>query len=90
MQSGTAPFCLYQEVTHRSRGDTFLLSETRYEHIKLNENRVPIITGTTTKVIELITDHLAYNRQLKCLVKRANILRKNPTKHHISHLKTNS
>jgi uncharacterized protein (DUF433 family) len=43
-----------------NRGDTFLLSETRYEHIKLNEHQVPIITGTTMKVIELITDHLAY------------------------------
>jgi uncharacterized protein (DUF433 family) len=37
-----------------------LLTETRYEHIKLNEKEVPLIAGTTMKVIELITDHLAY------------------------------
>ena len=37
-----------------------MLTETRYEHIQLNENQVPVISGTTMKVIELITDHLAY------------------------------
>jgi len=37
-----------------------LLSETRYEHIILNEARVPMIVGTTMKVIELALDHLAY------------------------------
>jgi uncharacterized protein (DUF433 family) len=37
-----------------------LLSETRYEHIILNEARVPMIAGTTMKVIELVLDHLAY------------------------------
>ena len=34
--------------------------ETRYEHIVLNENQVPYIAGTTTKVIELVLDHIAY------------------------------
>jgi uncharacterized protein (DUF433 family) len=34
--------------------------ETRYEHIVLNENQVPYIVGTTTKVIELVLDHIAY------------------------------
>ena len=33
--------------------------ETRYEHIVLNENQVPYIAGTTTKVIELVLDHIA-------------------------------
>lgn len=37
-----------------------MLTETRYEHIKRNENQVPVISGTTMKVVELITDHLAY------------------------------
>lgn len=37
-----------------------MLTETRYEHIQLNENQVPVISGTTMKVIERITDHLAY------------------------------
>jgi uncharacterized protein (DUF433 family) len=37
-----------------------LLSETRYEHIILNEAHVPMIVGTTMKVIELVLDHLAY------------------------------
>jgi len=37
-----------------------LLSETRYEHIILNEAQVPMIAGTTMKVVELVLDHLAY------------------------------
>lgn len=37
-----------------------MLSETRYEHILLNEDHVPVIAGTTMKVIELVLDHLAY------------------------------
>jgi uncharacterized protein (DUF433 family) len=34
--------------------------ETRYEHIILNEANVPIIAGTTMKVIELVLDKIAY------------------------------
>jgi uncharacterized protein (DUF433 family) len=37
-----------------------LLSETRYEHIILDEARVPWVAGTRVKVIELVLDHLAY------------------------------
>ena len=37
-----------------------MLSETRYEHIMLNESHVPMIAGTTMKIIELVLDHLAY------------------------------
>jgi uncharacterized protein (DUF433 family) len=37
-----------------------LLSETRYEHIMLDENQVPTIAGTTIKVTELVLDHVAY------------------------------
>ncbi len=37
-----------------------MLSETRYEHIRLDENQVPTIAGTTMKVVELVLDHLAY------------------------------
>ena len=34
--------------------------ETRYEHIELNENHIPTITATTTKVVELIVEQQAY------------------------------
>jgi uncharacterized protein (DUF433 family) len=34
--------------------------ETRYEHIVLSENSVPMIAGTTMKVIELVLDRIAY------------------------------
>ena len=37
-----------------------MLSVTRYEHIMLNESHVPMIAGTTMKVVELVLDHLAY------------------------------
>jgi uncharacterized protein (DUF433 family) len=39
---------------------TPLSVETRYEHIVLNEAQVPLIAGTTMKVIELVLDHKAY------------------------------
>jgi len=31
------------------------LTTTEYKHIQLNEDKVPIIAGTTMKVVELIT-----------------------------------
>jgi uncharacterized protein (DUF433 family) len=34
--------------------------ETRYEHVVLNEAQVPIIAGTTMKVIELVVEKQAY------------------------------
>jgi len=34
--------------------------ETRYEHIILDESKVPMIVGTTMKVIELVLDTTAY------------------------------
>lgn len=37
-----------------------MLSDTHYEHIRLNDQQVPIIGGTTMKVIELVLDHLSY------------------------------
>lgn len=37
-----------------------MLNETRYEHIELDESRVPLIAGTRVKVIEIVLDHLAY------------------------------
>src|SRR5919206_566563 len=33
---------------------------TAYEHIVINESGVPLIEGTTTKVVELVLDVLAY------------------------------
>ena len=37
-----------------------MLTETSYEHIMLNEDQVPMIAGTTIKVVELILGHIAY------------------------------
>lgn len=37
-------------------------TETSYEHIVLNEHDVPIIEGTTMKVIELAGAAIAYDR----------------------------
>jgi len=34
--------------------------ETRYEHIVLDERGVPLIAGTTMKVVELVTAQQAY------------------------------
>ncbi len=34
--------------------------ETHYEHIVLNEDRVPSIVGTTMKVVELVVEQQAY------------------------------
>lgn len=33
---------------------------TAYKYIELNEQNVPIVAGTTMKVIELIRTHIAY------------------------------
>lgn len=33
---------------------------TEYKYIELNENNVPIISGTTMKVVELVTSHIVY------------------------------
>jgi len=37
-----------------------LVAATRYEHIILNDSQVPMIAGTSIKVVELVLDHLAY------------------------------
>lgn len=37
-----------------------MLAETRYEHIILNNARVPVIEGTTMKVVELALAQAAY------------------------------
>lgn len=34
--------------------------ETRYEHIILDEDQVPIMAGTTMKVVELVLEKTAY------------------------------
>jgi uncharacterized protein (DUF433 family) len=36
------------------------LIETRYEHIVLDEAGIPLIAGTTMKVIELVLEQTAY------------------------------
>jgi uncharacterized protein (DUF433 family) len=37
-----------------------MLAKTRYEHVLLNDARVPVISGTTMKVIELVLAQAAY------------------------------
>jgi uncharacterized protein (DUF433 family) len=37
-----------------------MLMETRYEHVVLDDNKTPTIAGTTMKVVELVSAHLAY------------------------------
>ncbi len=37
-----------------------MLAETRYEHIVLTDARVPVIAGTTMKVVELVLAQAAY------------------------------
>ena len=34
--------------------------ETRYEHVVLDDHGVPLIAGTTTKVVELVVEKMAY------------------------------
>jgi uncharacterized protein (DUF433 family) len=36
------------------------LAATGYEHIVIGEDRVPIIAGTNMKVVELVTERIAY------------------------------
>lgn len=35
-------------------------TETKYEHITIDERGVPVIAGTTMKVIELVAEKVAY------------------------------
>jgi uncharacterized protein (DUF433 family) len=37
-----------------------MLAETRYEHILLTDAQVPVIAGTTMKVVELVLAQAAY------------------------------
>jgi len=37
-----------------------MLVETRYEHVVLDSAKVPMIAGTTMKVIELVLSHIAH------------------------------
>jgi len=41
-------------------GYSTALMKTRYEHVVLNEDRVPEIAGTTLKVAELVIEQQAY------------------------------
>ena len=42
------------------KGETGLPTETRYQHVLVDDAGTPFIAGTTTKVVELVLDHLAY------------------------------
>lgn len=37
------------------------VTETTYEHIVIDEKGVPLIEGTTMKVVELVTEKVAYD-----------------------------
>ena len=37
-----------------------MLAETRYEHVVLNDAHMPLIAGTTMKVVELVLAQAAY------------------------------
>lgn len=37
-----------------------MLVETKYQHILLDDAKVPVIEGTTMKVVELALAHMAY------------------------------
>ena len=37
-----------------------LTTQTRYEHIVVSQGNIPIIVGTTMKVVELVLDKIAY------------------------------
>jgi uncharacterized protein (DUF433 family) len=37
------------------------LLATKYEHVSLNDAKVPIIAGTTMKVIEIVLERTAYD-----------------------------
>lgn len=43
-----------------AKGKAAMSVETRYEHIVLDDASVPLIDGTTMKVIELVTSQQAY------------------------------
>ena len=34
--------------------------EIRYEHIQIGDDRVPLIAGTTMKVVEIVEEQIAY------------------------------
>ncbi len=38
----------------------YMIVETCYEHVGLNKEQVPVILGSTMKVVELVLAHLAY------------------------------
>ena len=37
------------------------LTKTEYKYVELDEHNVPLIAGTTMKVVELVEAHLAYD-----------------------------
>lgn len=40
--------------------NTGIAAKTTYEHVQLDANDEPVVAGTTMKVVELVTAHLAY------------------------------
>ena len=40
---------------------TMTLTKTEYKYVELNQDNVPIIAGTTMKVVELVEAQIAYS-----------------------------
>jgi uncharacterized protein (DUF433 family) len=46
--------------SYNEKPTAMIVTPTQYMHIQLQDDRVPIIAGTTMKVVELVTSHLVY------------------------------
>ncbi len=46
--------------TTTNRKNIISFTGIRYEHVVLNEDNVPVIAGTTMKVVELVLEKIAY------------------------------
>jgi uncharacterized protein (DUF433 family) len=45
---------------HKSNEKDMSHTSTRYEHVVLSEDGVPVIAGTTMKIVELVLEQTAY------------------------------
>ena len=49
-----------ESFRNATKGAPTVMTETRYEHIMLTDDSVPMIVGAKMKVVELVLDHIAY------------------------------
>jgi uncharacterized protein (DUF433 family) len=54
-------FVVARNVVRRGFFLEYLMSTVTYPHIELTSDGVPIISGTTTKVVQIVQDHLAHH-----------------------------